>query len=101
MYVFGKTHRPPVDLDPVLINQVVVGRIGARETDHLPCDHVAVAAIDRVAEKTLERGLPKMREEHIGRYAAKILSARLERLEIAILLLRAHSRKRGSSRAPC
>jgi hypothetical protein len=36
-----------------------------------------------------------MCEEHIGRYAAKILSARLERLEIAVLLLRAHFHKRG------
>ena len=34
------------------------------------------------------------RSEHIGRHAAKILSACLERLEIAVLLLRAHFHKR-------
>ena len=36
-----------------------------------------------------------MCEEHLGRYTGKILSARLERLEIAILLFRAHLHKRG------
>src|SRR5258707_4033923 len=72
--ILCQTHRRTVDFDAVLIYQFVIRRVGTGETDHPPRHHVAVAAIDRVAEEALDRALPKMGEEHIGRHAAKILA---------------------------
>src|SRR5258706_14034423 len=91
--VFGKAHRRSIDLDAVLIDEVVIGCISAGETDHSPRDHVAVAAIDGIAEVALEGAFPEMREENIGGYAAEVYPALLKAREIVVLLLRAHLRK--------
>src|SRR5271169_5728679 len=94
MRVLGEAHRRPIELDAVLVDQVVIGGVGAGEPDHPPGDHVAIAAIDRVAEEAFDGALPEVREEYLGRYAAKILAARLELLEIAVLTVGAHFRER-------
>jgi len=86
--VLGEAHRRPIELDAVLIDQVVIGGVGAGKPDHPPAHHVAVAAIDRIAEEALERALPEMGEENIGGDAAEIVAARLEFLQIAVLIVR-------------
>src|SRR5258708_3929379 len=73
----GNRPRPPRSRDAVLINQVVIGGVGAGKPDHAPRHHIAVAAIDGVAEEPLERGLPQVLEELLGRHTAKILATGL------------------------
>src|SRR3984957_16392046 len=93
MHILGEAGRRPIDLNAVLIDKIIIGCVGARKTDHAPRHHIAVAAVNRIAEEALERALPEMREEHVAGYAAEIFSARLEALEIPVLLVRAHLRK--------
>src|ERR1700730_1950441 len=93
--VLREAHRRAVELDPVLVDEVVIGGVVARKPDHPPAHHAAIAAIDRVAEEALDRALPEMREEHVGGDAAEIVAARLEFLQIAVLVGGAHFRKRG------
>src|SRR5258708_7909726 len=93
MSIFRDAHPLPVELDAVLIDEAVVGGVGAGETDYAPCDHVAVAAIDGVAEEALERALPEMREEHVGWHATEAFAAGLEAAEKDVLLVGAHRRE--------
>ena len=79
--IFSETHRRAVELDPVLVDEFVIGRVSPWEPDHPPGHHVAVAAIDRVAEEALERALPEMRDEHIRGDAAEIVTSRFELLQ--------------------
>jgi choline dehydrogenase-like flavoprotein len=45
--VLGETHRLPLEFRAVLVDCFVVVGVRAREPDHPPRDHVAIAAIDR------------------------------------------------------
>src|SRR4030095_98933 len=85
MHVLGKTRWRLIELDPMLVNEVVVRRIGAGKSDHSPRHHVAVSAIDRIAEETFDGALPKRREENIGRHATEILAAGLQAVERGVL----------------
>src|SRR5258708_40322628 len=100
MSIFRDAHRLPVELDAVLIDEVVVGGVGAGETDHAPCDHVAVAAIDGGAEEALERALPEMREEHVGWHATEAFAAGLEAAEQDVRLVAAPRREGRAGRRP-
>src|SRR5208282_2231612 len=60
------------------------------KSDHAPRDHVAIAAIDRIAEETLDRALPQMLKKNITRHAAEVLASGLKTSEIRVLLLRVH-----------
>src|ERR1700730_9422362 len=91
--VLGEAHRGPIELEAVRIDQVVIRGVGAGEPDHPPGDHVTVAAIDRVAEEAFERALPEVGEEYVRGYAAEILPARFEVLEITVLCVGAHLRE--------
>src|ERR1700688_168300 len=52
--ILADTGRCSVDLDAVLIDHVVVRSIGSGKADHPPCHHVAVAAVDRIAEEAFK-----------------------------------------------
>src|ERR1019366_9368026 len=56
----------------MLIDQIVVIRIRAGETDHLPCNFVLVAAINRIGEESFNRVLQKEVEEYVRRHAVKV-----------------------------
>src|SRR5580704_822334 len=57
----GKGHRLAVAGYPIFV--VIVG---ARETDHLPCTHILVAAVDWIGEITFLGILQKHGEERFG-----------------------------------
>src|SRR5215470_14666967 len=90
MHVLGKARWWLIDLDPMLINEVVVRRIGAGKSDHPPRHHVAVSAIDRIAEEAFDGAFPKRRKENIGRHTAEVLVASLQAVEIGVLLCCRH-----------
>ena len=94
--ILGEAHGRPIDLDAVLVDEVVIGGVGAGKADHAPRHHVTVAAIDRVAEEALDRELPELCEEHVGGHAVEVLAAGLKAAEIGILLVGAH-RREGSA----
>src|SRR5690348_3333059 len=71
-----------VALDPVA---VVVAR--AREAQHLPADHVAVAAIDRIGEEALARVGQYLLEQPLGAGAVELDRALLEAAQQLVLLL--------------
>jgi hypothetical protein len=84
--ILGETHGPTVEGDAVLVDEVVVGGIGAGKPDHAPRRHVAIAAVDRIAKKSLERALPQLGEELIGWNAAERAIVALDRVEVGILV---------------
>src|SRR5262245_7412084 len=90
MHVLGKTRWRLIELDPMLINEVVVRRIGAGESNHPPRHHAAVSAVDRIAEETFDSALPKRRKENIGWHATEILAAGFQAVEIGVLLCCGH-----------
>src|SRR5271169_2423862 len=96
--VFPETHRFPLELHAMSIDRIVIVGIGAWETDHPPSHHVAIAAIDGIAEKSLNRHFQQHVEEDARRNAVKIRGAALERLEVRILRLGGHSRERSAAR---
>src|SRR5271168_3932201 len=86
MDILSEAGRRSIDRDAMLIDQFIVGGIGARKADHAPRHHVAIASVDRVAEEALQSALPKMLEENIGRHAAEILLAGFKASEVGVLL---------------
>src|ERR1700731_22636 len=94
--ILADTGRCPIDLDAVLIDHVVVRSVGSGKADHPPRHHVAVAAVNRVAEVTLQSALPQMREEDVGGHPAKLLTALFEMSKIGVLLVRTHAGERRS-----
>src|ERR1700722_4989407 len=71
-----------VALDPVAI--VVAG---AGEADHLPCGHIAVAAIDGIGEEALPRVGQHLLEKGGGARALECYRAVFERAEHLVLLI--------------
>src|SRR6476661_2111635 len=70
---------------------IVVARTG--EPDQLPAREIAVAAIDRIREKTFIGVLPEHREELFGRGAHQFDLALLEAMKNFILIVYAEFRK--------
>jgi len=70
----------------MLIDQFVVGRIGAGKAEHAPRRHVAIAAVDRIAEESFQSALPKVVKKNIGGHTTEILPSALETSEVGILL---------------
>ena len=68
-------------VDPV---EVIVA--GAGEADHLPGDHVAVAAVDRVGKEALLDVLERLLEESLAVGAFQLGLAALEAFEEFVLL---------------
>ena len=66
------------------VRAVVIVRAG--EADQLPADHVAVAAIHRVAEEALERVLQEHREEGLGVDALQLDVAFFEAVQHLVLV---------------
>jgi hypothetical protein len=85
--VFGEACWRPVNRDAVLVDQFIVGGIGARKADHAPRHHVAIAAVNRVAEESLQSALLMVRKEHVGGHAPEILLSGLKMPEVRVLLL--------------
>src|SRR5712672_2084148 len=96
MGVLAEAHRRPVKLDAVLADQFVIGCVSARETDHPPRNHVAVASIDGVAKKALDRALQEMGEKYVGRDASEVLAGCLQAPKIRVLLVPAHLLERSA-----
>src|SRR6202030_1439053 len=88
MRILAEAGRCSVDLDAVLIDHVVVRSVGSGKADHPPRHHVAVAAVNRVAEVTLQGALPEMRKENVGGHPAEVLTVLLEMNKIGVLLVR-------------
>src|SRR3954452_22456070 len=51
-------------LEVVLVDQAQILRVGSWEADHAPRDHVAIAAIGRIAEEALDGVGEQGLEEH-------------------------------------
>src|SRR6185312_9916247 len=68
------------------VGPVVVTR--ARKADQLPTDHVAVAAVDRIAEKAFDSVLQQHLEERLGLDSIELDVALLEPGQNLVLLVR-------------
>src|SRR5262245_10241502 len=65
----------------ILLDQVGIDRWQPGEANHLPCDLIAVAAVDRISEEALHCDLQQRLEEWLGVEIAELGLARLQRLE--------------------
>src|SRR5258708_36201997 len=83
--VLRELHRFTFELPAMMIDGLIVVRVSAGEADHPPGDHVAVAAINRIAEKSLNRHFQQHVEEHGGGYAVEIMRAGFQGFEISVL----------------
>src|SRR5258708_37356098 len=83
--VLREPHRYTFDLHAMMIDGLRVVRVTAGKADHPPGDHVAFAAINRIAEKSLNRHFQQHVEEHGGGYAVEIMRAGFQGFEISVL----------------
>ena len=77
----------------VTADPVAVIVTGAREADHLPRAHVAIAAVDRIGEKSLLHVLEQALEERLAVDAVELERAALEALNDGVLVGAASSAK--------
>jgi hypothetical protein len=85
--VLRQAARRVVEGDAVLVDLVVIGAVGSRETDHGPGRHALVAAVHGVAEVALDGHGEQGLEEDLGRHAAEVAVLRLQRGQVGVLLL--------------
>ena len=72
----------------VLAHEVVVIRVGAREADHPPGVHAAVAAVGRIAEVALHGEREQQLEKLARARGAEVHLAALQGIEVAVLRVR-------------
>src|SRR5579859_1558278 len=78
----------------VAVDPVAIVVAGAGKAHHLPADHVAIAAIDRIGEEALARVVQQLLEESFRAGAVELGRALLEAAEHLILLLVGQLRER-------
>src|SRR5262249_35214014 len=68
-----------VALVAILLDQVGIDRWQPGKANHLPCDLVAVTAVDRIGEEALHRDLQQRLEEWLGVEIAELRPAPFQR----------------------
>src|SRR5262245_30299968 len=68
-----------VALVAILLDQVGIDRWQPGEANHLPCDLIAVTAVDRIGEEALHRDLQQCLEEWLGVEIAELGLALFQR----------------------
>src|ERR1700679_2311961 len=71
--VLGEAHRLTFELYAVAVDGLEVVRIGAGKADHAPGNHVAIAAVHRVAEESLHGHFQQHIEEDLRGHAIEIV----------------------------
>src|SRR5579862_5676737 len=61
--VLADAHRLSLELHSMSVDRFVVISVGSGKADHPPRNHVAVAAVNRIAEEALDRHLQQHVEE--------------------------------------
>ena len=73
-------------LDAVLVDQVVIVRVGSGKTDHLPGNFVFVSAIDRIRKKTFDGVFQEEFKKCVGGNAIKVDTSLFETGKVSIFL---------------
>src|ERR1700733_2435167 len=96
--VFRETQRLALEFHTVPIDGLEVVGVRAGKADHPPRRHVAVAAIDRIAEISFDGRFQQCLEEHGRGYSVEIGRAGFQRFQIGVLCLTRQGVEGGAAR---
>src|SRR5882724_6966669 len=85
--VLTDAHGGSLKLHAMFVDSLVVVCISAGEPDHPPRHHVAIAAIHRVGEESLDSHPQQHVEEHGRGHSVEIVVIFLQRFQVGILSL--------------